>query len=137
MPLHIICQCCKCKSIFILHLWTISINHKYANESKYICCHFDVKIDHESNIGFFGLGWSNHIIIEAFDKNNNEKKIIIDHMFNDKFTEYQNFVIFSNKIVFHARISDFEYKSPNMGFEIQKIIDYNEILEKKRISLIN
>ena len=39
--------------------------------------------------------------------------------------------------VFHARISDFEYKSPNMGFEMQKIIDYNEILEKKRISLIN
>ena len=58
-------------------------------------------------------------------------------MFNDKFTEYQNFVIFSNKIVFHARISDFEYNFPNMGFEIQKIIDYNEILEKKRISLIN
>ena len=136
MPLYIICQCCKCKSIFILHLWTISINHKYANESKYICCHFDVKIDHESNIGFFGLGWSNHIIIEAFDKKNNEKKIIIDHMFNDKFTEYQNFAIFSNEIVFHARISDFEYNSPTIGFKIQEKIDYNVILEKKRISLI-
>ena len=104
MPLHIICQCCKCKSEFIFHLWAITINHKYANESKYICCHFDVEIDHESNIGFFGLGWSNHIIIKAFDKKNNEKKIIIDHMFNDKFTEYQNFVIFSNEIVLHARI---------------------------------
>ena len=133
MPLHIRCQCCKCKSIFILHLWAITINHKYANESKYICCHFDVEIDHESNIGFFGLGWSNHIIIKAFDKKNNEKKIIIDHMFNDKFTEYQNFVIFSNKIVFHARISDFKGNSPNIGFEIQEKINDNEILDKKKL----
>ena len=130
MPLHIRCQCCKCKSVFILHLRAITINHKYANESKYICCHFDVEIDHESNIGFFGLGWSNHIIIKAFDKKNNEKKIIIDHMFNDKFTEYQNFVIFSNKIVFHARISDFKGNYPSNGFKVQEKMNSNLLLEQ-------
>jgi len=115
IPLHIICQCCKCKSIFILHLWAVSINHKNANKFEYICCHFDVKIDHESNIGFFGLGWSNHIIIKALDKKSNEKKIIIDHMFNDKFTE---------------RISDFKGNYPSNGFKVQEKMNSNLLLEQ-------
>jgi len=98
IPLHIICQCCKCKSIFILHLWAVSINHKNANKFEYIC-----------------LGWSNHIIIKALDKKSNEKKIIIDHMFNDKFTE---------------RISDFKGNYPSNGFKVQEKMNSNLLLEQ-------
>ena len=76
MPLYIIFQCCKCHSNYYLDLWTISPNHKYSLEPKYVCCHFDMEIDHESNLGFFGLGWSNHIIITAYNKYSKEKKII-------------------------------------------------------------
>ena len=79
------------------------------------------------------MGWSNHIIIKAFDKKNNEKKIIIDRVFNDKFTEYEDYGIFSDKNIFHVRISDFEYNNPVIGFNVKDKINNNnnKILEQK------
>lgn len=80
MPLHIICQCCKCNESFSQSLWSIERNHKY-NHSENVCEHFDVTIDHESSIDFFGINWRNTIKIVACyrpswtKKNNNFKNI--------------------------------------------------------------
>ena len=52
-------------------------------------------------------------------------------MFNDKFTEYEDYGIFSDKNIFHVRISDFEYNNPVIGFNVQDKINNNnnKILE--------
>ena len=132
MPLHLVCECCKCRANYILQLWSISINHKYSNEPIPLCSHFDIIIDNESNVGFLGFGWSNHITLTAIDKHNNESKTIIDKVFNLSLTEYQNYNIFSNKIIFHARVSDYENKFPTCGFYAQDDIDKNEMNENKK-----
>ena len=131
MPLYLICQCCKCKSSLSQDLWSIARNHKFS-DSKFICNHFEVEIDHESNIGFLGIGWSNRITITAYYKPNNERKILIDTTFNSNNTEYQNFAVFSNKVVIHARISDYTGNYPSCGFNAQNDIDYNERREQER-----
>ena len=84
MPLHIRGECCKCKSNFFFDIWSISRNHKFSGQYIHICNHFDVEIEHESSIGLFGWGWSNHIKLYAIHKQNNEKQIIIDEEFNKK-----------------------------------------------------
>ena len=134
MPLHIICECCKCKkNQFKFDIWSISRNHKHYSESRYVCSHFDVEIDHESSIGFFGLGWSNHIKIYATYKSNYERKNIIDYVFRSNDTEEQAYQIFSNKIVFRARVSDSKNNDPTCGADIQERMDYNEIEEKQKL----
>ena len=55
MPLYFIGECCKCKEKVCQDIWSISRDHKYA-DSRYVCSHFDVEIDHVSSIGFFGIG---------------------------------------------------------------------------------
>lgn len=124
MPLHFIGQCCKCKSSISQDLWSIARNHKYS-EKRYVCAHFDVEIDHESTIGFFGIGWSNTIKITAYYKDYNQSKTVINRTFKKNDTEYENYVKF-NKIVFHARISDYSGNYPTCGNTIQDDIDYNE-----------
>ena len=131
MPLYIIFQCCKCHSNYYLDLWTISPNHKYSFEPKYVCCHFDMEIDHESNLGFFGLGWSNQIIITAYNKYSKEKKIIIDQTFNKNHTEYEKYGVFSNKYVCHVRISQYKHNHPISGFNIQEKINYMEMMRQR------
>lgn len=133
MPLHIIGECCKCKGKFYFDIWSISRNHKYLNEYKRVCDHFDAEIDHESSIGFFGWGWSNHIKLYAFYKQNYEKKIIIDETFRSGDTEYQNYKVFSNKIVFRAKVSDSRNDDPTCGMDIQERLDYEEIREQERL----
>ena len=66
MPLHLIAQCCACKGSISQDLWAIIRNHGYSG-NKFVCEHFDVNIDHESSLGFLGIGigWSNKIKVEA------------------------------------------------------------------------
>ena len=137
MPLHIRGECCKCKSNFFFDIWSISRNHKFSGQYIHICNHFDAEIEHESSIGLFGWGWSNHIKLYAIHKQNNEKQIIIDEEFNKKNTEYQNYKIFSNKIVFGARVSDYRYNYTTCGMDIQDRIDYEEKIEKQRLVGLN
>ena len=136
MPLHLICQCCKCKNkYYYFDLWSISRNHKYSYESRKVCKHFDVEIDHESSIGFLGIGWSNHITISAYYKYNYERQIIINDTFNSDHTEQEGYKIFSNKIVFHAKISDYKNNAPTCGFKYQNRLDaYEEQREQQRLN---
>ena len=132
MPLFLIFQCCKCKSSLYQDLWSIERNHKFS-DSRFICSHFDVEIDHESSIGFLGIGWSNRITITAYYKPNNERRILIDKTFKRNVTEYQDYAKFSNKVIIHARISDYKGRYPNCGFHAQNEIDYNERREEERL----
>lgn len=129
MPLHLIFQCCKCRNTLSHDLWSIARNHKYA-DSKYVCQHFDVIIDHESEWGF-GFAWRNEIIIRAYCKINYITKTVIDRTFNRNFTEYQNYARFNN-IVCHARISDYRGNYPSCGFNLQDEIEYDELMEQQR-----
>jgi hypothetical protein len=133
MPLHIRGECCKCNGTFYFDIWSISRNHKYFNEYIRVCDHFDVEIDHESSIGFLGWGWSNHIKLYAFYKQNNEKQIIINETFSKGDTESEKYKIFSNKIVFRARVSDYRYNYPTCGMDIQERLDYEEIREQQKL----
>ena len=135
MPLHLIGQCCKCKSFLYFDLWSIAKNHKYSNESRYVCEHFDVEIDHESKIGFFGIGWSNKIKVTAEYKPNYESKVIINETFNKNHTESENYEKFSNKVVFHARISDYKNRKPTKGFSVQDDIEYEEKREQEELRI--
>ena len=130
MPLHLIFQCCKCKNSLSHDLWSIVRNHKYA-DSKYVCSHFNVIIDHESSCRFLGFRWENHITIKAYCKINYCTKIIISRTFNSGFMEYQNYERFDN-IICHARISDYKRNYPDCGFNLQKEIEYNERIEKQK-----
>ena len=130
MPLHLIFQCCKCKNSLSHDLWSIVRNHKYA-DSKYVCSHFNVIIDHESSCGFLGFRWENYITIKAYCKINYCTKIIISRTFNSGFMEYQNYERFDN-IICHARISDYKRNYPDCGFNLQKDIEYNERIEKQK-----
>ena len=133
MPLHLIAECCKCKKSISQNVWAIMWNHYYA-EKKDVCEHFYVKIDHESSIGFLGIGWSNKIKVEAFYKpGGGESKVIIDKTFDGSNMEYQDHAKFSGKIVFHARISHYEDKKPDVGFKFQEEIEYNERREQQKL----
>ena len=129
MPLHLVFQCCKCKNSLSHDLWSIVRNHKYA-DSKYVCQHFNVIIDHESSWGL-GFAWRNEIKIKAYCKINYSTKTVIDQTFNRHFMEYQNYVRFNN-IVCHARISDYRDNYPDCGFNLQNEIEYNEQIEQQR-----
>ena len=124
MPLHLICECCKCKERLYQDIWAISRDNSYS-APRYVCSHFDAEIEHKSSIGFYGLGWRNTITIRANYKPDSSSKIIIDRTFDSNNTEFQNYAIFDNKIVFHARISDFKDNYPNIGFSLQKDIENN------------
>ena len=130
MPLYAICQCCKCKKSVSQDLWSISRDHKYSG-SRYVCEHFDVDIDHESRIGF-GFNWRNTITISAYYKPNYESRVIINRTFKRNDTEFQDYVRFSNKAVFHARVSDYRGQYPSCGYNAQNDIDYNESREQER-----
>ena len=130
MPLYAICQCCKCKNSVSQDLWSISRNHKYS-DSRYVCSHFNVEIDHESSTGFLGIGWRNTIKITAYYKPNYERRVVIDRTFKKNDTEYQDYVNFSNKAVFHARISDYRGNYPTCGYNAQNDIDYIEREERE------
>ena len=130
MPLHLIVQCCKCKESLSHDLWSIARNHKYA-DSKYLCSHFSVTIDHESSCGFLGINWRNEIKISAYCKQNYLTRTIIDRTFNRSFMEFEDYAKFGN-IVCHARISDSRGNYPHRGFDIQNEIEYNERIERQR-----
>ena len=128
MPLHLIFQCCKCKSSLSHDLWSIARNHKYA-DSKYVCPHFDVIIDHISLCFLFV--WRNEITIKAYCKVTYDTKTVIDRFFDRNFMEYQNYERFGN-IVCHARISDYKGIYPTCGFNLQNEIEYYERMEQQR-----
>ena len=90
MPLYLVFQCCKCKQSLSKDLWSIAKDHYYY-ETRYVCEHFDVIIDHKSSIGFFGIGWSNEITITAECKEYYCRKDVIHKTFNSSCTEYQNY----------------------------------------------
>ena len=132
MPLHLIVQCCKCKESLSHDIWSIARNHKYA-DSKYLCSHFSVTIDHESSCGFFGINWRNKIVISAYCKENYLTRTIINSTFNRSFMEHEDYAKFGN-IVCHARISDSRGNYPYKGFNIQNEIEneYNERIERQK-----
>ena len=134
MPLHLIAQCCACKGSISKDLYAIKRNHGYSG-NKFVCEHFDVNIDHESSLGFLGIGigWSNKIKVEAIYKPEDIKQVIIDKTFDRNNMEFQNFKIFSKKFVFHARISDTRYNNPDIGFSQQEEIEYNERREQQKL----
>ena len=131
MPLHLIGQCCKCKGSISVDLWSIKRNHGYSEE-RYVCQHFNIDIDHESKTGFFGLGWSNKITVKAKYKPSGESKVIISRTFNRSYMEFQDYKVFANKVVFHARVSDSRNNYPTVGSNYQKDIEYNEKREEER-----
>ena len=132
MPLHLIAECCKCHCFISQDIWTIRQNHGYSGK-KFVCSHFDVDIDHESSTGFLGLGWRNKITIKAYYKPENSSKIIISRTFYVSNTEYEDYQVFSDKVVFHARISDFTNNYPTIGNNRQNEIEYKENLEHERL----
>lgn len=130
MPLHLIVQCCKCNQSISHDLWSIARNHKYA-DSKYVCDHFSVTIDHESSCGIFGIGWRNEVKVSAYCKINYMTRTLINKTFNKSFMEYEDYARFG-QIVCHARISDYRGNYPRCGFNIQNEIEYNERMERQR-----
>lgn len=132
MPLHLIAECCKCHSFISQDLWAITQNHSYSGK-KFVCSHFDVDIDHESSVGFFGFGWRNKITIKVYYKPECCIKKIIDMTFDIHNTEYQDYVVFSDKFIFHARISDFRDNYPTIGNNLQNEIEYKENFEQERL----
>ena len=132
MPLHLIAQCCACKGRISLDLYAIKSNHGYSGQ-RFVYDHFDVNVDHESSIGFLGINWSNKIKVEAIYKPEGCSQMIIDKTFDGDNMEYQNYKIFNNKYVFHARISDYRNKNPDIGFSHQEDIEYNERREQQRL----
>ena len=104
-------------------LWSISRDHTYS-ESRYVCSHFNVEIDHQSSIGFWGIGWRNTITIKAHYKPSGTTKNIISRTFRRNDTEYQSHAVFSNKVVFHGRVSDYDGRYPDCGNSIQNDIEY-------------
>jgi len=131
MPLHLIAQCCKCKSSISLDLWSIKRNNGYSGK-RYVCEHFDVNIYHESSTGFLGIGWRNTIKVTAYYKPVYCNKEIINRTFSKGDTEFENYQTFSNQAVFHARISDDRGKWPTIGNNRQNDIEYNEKREQQR-----
>jgi len=135
MPLHLIAECCKCHNTISRDLWAIKKNHGYS-ERLYICNHFDIEINHESSTGFFGWGWRNIIKITAYYKPDSCSKEIINQIFSISNTEYQNYEVFGDKTVFHARISDFRNNYPIIGRNLQNDIEYNEMREHEALELL-
>lgn len=135
MPLYVICECCKCKESVSQDVWAISRNHKY-NYSRYLCTHFNVEIDTESSIGFFGYNWRNTITVRAYYKPTGEERNVISRTFNKNSMEYQDYEKFNNKVVIHARVSDYRNKYPTCGNKIQDEIEYNEERERQRLEEI-
>ena len=132
MPLHLIVECCKCHCMITQDLWAIKKNHGYSFK-KYLCSHFDIDIDHESSTGILGLGWINRIIIKVYYKPECCTKILISSAFNKNNTEFQDYKVFSDKVVIHARISDFRNNYPTIGNYRQNEIEYKERWEHERL----
>ena len=132
MPLYLIAQCCKCKASISLDIWSIKRDNGYSRE-RYVCEHFDVNIYHESSIGFFGIGWRNKIKVTAYYKPRRYSKNIIERTFEKGDTEFQDYQVFSNEAVFHARISDDYGNYPTIGNNRQNEIEYKENLEHERL----
>ena len=131
MPLYLIAECCKCKASISLDIWSIKRDNGYSRE-RYVCEHFDVNIYHESSIGFFGIGWRNKIKVTAYYKPRGVSKNIIERTFEKGDTEFQDYQVFSNEAVFHARISDDYGNYPTIGNNRQNDIEYNEARERQR-----
>ena len=127
MPLHLIIECCKCKGYISKDIWSIKRDHGY-NETKRLCSHFSVNIDHISSIGFFGLGWSNLITVTV--TRYSQTKTLIKKTFRKNDTEYQHYVRF-DKIVVHARVSDSSGYWPTCGRDEQETIEFNERREQQ------
>ena len=79
------------------------------------------------------MEWRNRIIIKANYKPECCTKILIDRTFNKNNTEYQDYKVFSDKVVFHARISDFRNNYPTIGNYRQNEIEYKERWEHERL----
>ena len=133
MPLFLVFECCKCRTKNSHTLWSISSDHKYSFERTF-CSHFNVDIDHESTIGFFGFGWMNKIKIAAYYKPSASRKTIFSKIFQADDTEYEDYAVFDNKVVFQARISDYKGQYPNFGNFIQYDIEYNKNKEEERLN---
>ena len=131
MPLYLIAQCCKCKGSISKDIWAIKWNHGYLGR-RYVCEHFDVEIDNESSPGILGWKWRNTITVIAYYKPCYCRKVIFTRTFNKGNTEYQDYKIFNNKVVFHARVSDDYNQYPDIGNNHQNDIEYNEKREQQR-----
>ena len=131
MPLYLIAQCCKCKGSISKDIWAIKWNHGYLGR-RYVCGHFDVEIDNESSTGVFGMGWWNTITVIAYYKPCDCRKEIFRYTFKKSDTEYQDYKIFNNKVVFHARVSDDSNNYPDVGNNRQNDIEYHERREQER-----
>ena len=131
MPLYLIAQCCKCKGSISKDIWAIKWNHGYSGK-RYVCQHFDVEIDNESRTGLFGLGWWNTITVIAYYKPRYCRKEIFRRTFKKNDTEYQDYQIFNNEVVFHARVSDDSNNYPDVGNNRQNDIEYHERREQER-----
>jgi hypothetical protein len=79
------------------------------------------------------LGWINRIIIKVYYKPECCTKILISSAFNKNNTEFQDYKVFSDKVVIHARISDFRNYYPKIGNYRQNEIVYKERWEHERL----
>ena len=100
---------------------------------KYIYPHFDLDIDHESITGILGLGWANRIKVKAYYKLGNISKVINDRTFSIGLTEFQNYEVFSDKFVFHARIINYIGNYPSIGVNYQNDIEYKQMKEHEAL----
>ena len=132
MPLYIIYECCKCKIKDNFSIWSIKSDHGYSYD-RYLCEHFDVDIDHKSNIGFLGIGWSNKIKVYVTYKKYGSRLELINYTFSRNDTEHEKHIEIDN-VVIHARISDYKNRNPTHGNNIQRKLDieYNAKLERQR-----
>jgi hypothetical protein len=83
-----------------------------------------VEIGHQSSIGFCGIGWRNTITINAYYKPSGTTRNIFSRKFRRNDTEYQDYAVFDNKVVFHGRISNYDGRHPDCGNSIQNDIEY-------------
>ena len=79
------------------------------------------------------MGWIIKINIKAYYKPEYCIKTIINRTFDIHNTEYQDYAVFSDKVVFHARISDYKNNYPIIGSNLQNEIEYKENLEHERL----
>ena len=132
MPLYIVYECCKCNIKDNFSIWSIKSNNGYSY-NRYLCEHFNIDIDHESSIGFFGIGWANKIKVYVNYKKYNSRLELINRTFSRNNTEYQNYIEIDGAVI-HARISDYKNQNPICGKQIQQNLDieYNVKLERQK-----
>ena len=132
MPLHLIAECCKCHCFISQDIWTIRQNHGYSGKKFFVVILMQILIMKVVQ-DFQDWGWRNKITIKACYKTENSSKIIISRTFYVSNTEYEDYQVFSDKVVFHARISDFMNSYPTIGNNRQNEIEYKENLEHERL----